>query len=232
MEMEVRTTMRRRSLFAVGLLALLVPAPLVWLDIGASGQDRVSAQTTETSHLEKEKRVMAVIDEMRRTGTTYLSVGERAGRMLRLMTEATGAKQVVEIGTSTGYSGLWFCLALQKSDGRLTTFEIDRDRAALAREHFKKAGVDHLVTIIEGNAHQTVTRLKDPIDIVFLDADKEGYVDYLNKLLPLVRPGGLILADNTNMTPAYVRAVENHPELETLYYTEGGARLGITLKKR
>ena len=67
--------------------------------------------------------------------------------------------------------------------------------------------------------------------MVFIDAEKEGYVDYLNKMLPLVRPGGLILAHNTNMVPDYVKAVTTNPDLETVFYMEGN-QLGVTLKKR
>jgi caffeoyl-CoA O-methyltransferase len=178
-----------------------------------------------------EKKVLAVLDEMQSTGKTFLSVGAVEGRMLRLLTEAADAKSVVEIGTSTGYSGLWFCLALQSTGGKLTTFEIDRDRAELARGHFRKAGVEQLVTVIEGDAHQNITRLAGQIDVVFIDADKEGYVDYLSKLLPLVRPGGLILTDNVDNAPEYVKAVSENADLETLYYSDGEG-LGISLKKR
>jgi len=88
-----------------------------------------------------------------------------------------------------------------------------------------------MVTIIEGDAHQTVAKVKEPVDVVFIDADKEGYVDYLNKVLPLVRPGGLILGHNTNMVPDYIKAVTSNPDLETLLYNEGGG-LSVTLKKR
>ncbi len=178
-----------------------------------------------------EKKVLAVLDEMQSAGKTFLSVGSVEGRMLRLLAETAGAKSVVEIGTSTGYSGLWFCLALQSTGGRLTTFEIDHGRAELAREHFRKAGVEQLVTVVEGDAHKNVARLTAPIDVVFIDADKEGYLDYLNKLLPLVSPGGLILADNVGMAPEYRKAVSTNPELETLYYSDGEG-LGISLKKR
>jgi predicted O-methyltransferase YrrM len=69
---------------------------------------------------------------------TFLSVPEQDGKALRLLAEATDTKNVVEIGTSTGYSGLWFCLALQKSAGHLTAFEIDRQRAAEARSISRK----------------------------------------------------------------------------------------------
>jgi caffeoyl-CoA O-methyltransferase len=198
-------------------------------DLGAYlGSPAAAPPSTNT---EAEKRVLAVLDEMEQTGKTYMSVDQNKGRMLRLLTEATGAKHVVEIGTSTGYSGLWFCLALQKTGGRLTTFEIDPGRAAIARGHFKKAGVDQLVTVVEGDAHQTLAQVKEPVDVVFLDADKGGYPDYLNRLLPLVRPGGLILADNVNMSAAYLKAVTTNAALETLFWGSG-RDLGVTLKKR
>jgi predicted O-methyltransferase YrrM len=147
-----------------------------------------------------------------------------------VLAESTGAKQVVEIGTSTGYSGLWFCLALQPTGGHLTTFEIDHGRAMEARTHFQEAGVSDMVTIVEGDAHKNVSQVKGPIDLLFIDADKEGYVDYLNRLLPLVRPGGLIVAHNIDMVPEYVSAVNANPKLETIFYMEGGG-MGITLKK-
>ena len=99
-----------------------------------------------------------------------------------------------------------------QTGGRLTTFELDPGRAATAAAHFKKAGVDRLVTIVQGDAHQNIKRLKDPIDILFIDADKEGYVDYLNQLLPLVRPGGLILAHNVDMAPDYVAAIARNAD--------------------
>ena len=109
----------------------------------------------------------------------------------------------------------------------MITFEIDPGRAAQAREHFRKAGVAQLVTVVEGDAHKTVTQLQEPIDLVFIDADWGGYTDYLNKLLPLVRPGGLILAHNAESVPDYVKAVTTRPDLETVFVGPS-----ITLKKR
>ena len=82
---------------------------------------------------EPEQKILSVLEAMRKEGRTYLSVPPEDGRALRLLAEAAGAKTVVEIGTSTGYSGLWFCLALQATGGHLTTFEIDPGRAAAAR---------------------------------------------------------------------------------------------------
>jgi caffeoyl-CoA O-methyltransferase len=179
---------------------------------------------------EAEKKILAVLDGIVKSHHTYLSVPMQDGRALRLLAESSGAKNIVEIGTSTGYSGLWFCLALQSTGGHLTTFELDHGRATMARGHFKEAEVDNLVTIVEGDAHQNVAKLKGPVDIAFIDADKDGYIDYLNKVLPLVRPGGLILAHNVEMVPEYVKAVTTSPDLETIFYMEGGG-LALTLKK-
>jgi caffeoyl-CoA O-methyltransferase len=206
-------------------------ALLLTLTLSVVAQDQPQPASSAASATEAEKKILAVLDDMVRLRQTYLSVPKEDGQALRLLTEVADAKNVVEIGTSTGYSGLWFCLALQKTGGRLTTFEIDRGRAADARANFKKAGVDQMVTVIQGDAHQQITKLKGPIDVVFIDADKEGYIDYLNKLLPLVRPGGLLLAHNTNMIPDYVKAVQAKPELETIFYTDGNG-LVVTLKKR
>jgi len=182
---------------------------------------------------EEEKMILNILEDMNANQSAgMMNVPQTDGRLLRILTEAVGAKHVVEIGTSNGYSGIWFCLALRTTGGKLTTHEIDARRAALARENFKRAGIDNLVTLVEGDAHETVKNLKEPIDILFIDADKEGYIDYLNKLLPLVRPGGLILAHNVPGTaPDYVKAVTTNPDLETVFY-EQGAGVGVTLKKR
>jgi predicted O-methyltransferase YrrM len=183
---------------------------------------------------DSEQKILAALDEMRRS-ERYANVSETDGRLLRLLTEAVGAKRVVEIGTSTGESGLWFALALRKTGGRLSTHEIDVERAKIARENFDRAGIAKLITLIEGDAHETVLQHKRAIDVVFLDADKEGYVDYLDKLLPLVRPGGLIIAHNMNRRqadPRYVEAVTKNPSLETSFLLLEGSGVGVTMKKR
>ncbi|UCD28632.1 MAG: class I SAM-dependent methyltransferase [Planctomycetota bacterium] len=202
-------------------------------------QDDTGTSITESTAAPKdeaEKKLLDVLDDMdRNQRRSMMNVPTKDGRLLRLLTEATGAKHVVEIGTSNGYSGIWFCLALRTTGGKLTTFEIDADRASKARENFKRAGVDKMVTLNQGNAHELVTKLEESIDVLFLDADKEGYVDYLNQLLPLVRPGGLVVAHNINprqADPKYVKAITTDPALETLFVHKDGTGVGVTLKKR
>jgi caffeoyl-CoA O-methyltransferase len=179
---------------------------------------------------EQEKKILSVLEDLDRNQSRgMMNVPQQDGRILRLLTEAVGAKHVVEIGTSNGYSGIWFCLALRTTGGKLTTHDIDEGRASLARENFKRAGVDNMVTLVMGDAHETVTRIKEPIDILFIDADKEGYTDYLEKLLPLVRPGGLILSHNINSTGQdFIDAITKNPDLETVQ-AQG---VTVTLKKR
>lgn len=177
---------------------------------------------------EAEKRILEVAESVER----HLNVPREDGRLIRLLAESIGAKTAVEFGTSTGYSGLWFALALRKTGGKLTTYEYDLGRAETARANFERAGVAGLITVVVGDAHQTARNLQGPIDIVFIDADKEGYRDYLDKVLPHVRPGGLILAHNIgriSQNPAYMDAVTNNPALETIKIN---AEMAVTLKKR
>ncbi|MBI4905617.1 MAG: class I SAM-dependent methyltransferase [Acidobacteria bacterium] len=225
-------TSYRQSFFL--LLALSLAATLTAQPPGRpGGKGRRGAVLTNQPQArnDAEKRILTTMEGIVASHNNYLSVPVSDGMALRLLAEAAGAKNIVEVGTSTGYSGLWLCLALRSTGGHLTTFELDHGRATMAAGHFKEAGVDKLVTIIEGDAHANVTKLKGPIDLVFIDADKEGYLDYLTKLLPLVRPGGLILAHNIDSATDYVQAVSRNPELETIFYMQGGG-LGVTVKKR
>jgi len=220
--------MSYKTISKIAAMVILAMAVCLIAQKGESGPDVVRMQ---------EMKILSVLEEILHDKySVMLSVPPEDGRVLRLLAEATDAKKVVEIGTSNGYASIWFCLALRATGGKLTTFEIDPERVSLARENFKRAGVDKLVTIIEGDAHEKVKMLKEPIDIVFIDADKGGYLDYLNKLLPLVKPGGLIIAHNTtdagSLMQDYLEVVTTNPELETIFLHEQTTGIGVTLKKR
>lgn len=219
---------RAASILVVAGVASMLAFFLMAQRRGSAG---VPAEQAPLAKSPTEKRILDALQRIRSAGEVYLEVPVEDGRMLRLMTEAVNAKNVVEIGTSTGYSGLWLSLALKNTGGKLTTFEMNHGRAMQARRHFEEAGVQDIVTLIEGDAHSNVAQLKGPVDVVFIDADKGGYVDYLNKIRPLVRPGGVIMAHNIEMAPDYVKAVTTNPDLETAFYMQGRG-LSITLKKR
>ncbi|MFQ5505296.1 MAG: O-methyltransferase [Planctomycetota bacterium] len=181
-----------------------------------------------------EKKILGVLAELDKQRRGNMNVPIEDGRLLRILCRTSRAKNVVEIGTSNGYSAIWICLGLRSTGGKLTTFEIDPERAKRAEANFERAGVEDLAAIVLGDAHETVKNLADPIDILFLDADKAGYIDYLEKLLPLVRPGGLVLAHNMNRPrpdPRFVKAITSNPDLETIFVHMSGAGMGVTLKK-
>jgi caffeoyl-CoA O-methyltransferase len=183
-----------------------------------------------------EQKILGVVEELAMADVSNLLVPLEDGRLLRMLAESTGAKNVVEIGTFNGYSALWFCMALRTTGGKIITHEISAKNAAMARENLAKAGVADMVTIVEGDAHETVAKLKGPIDILFIDADKPGYADYLKKLLPLVRPGGFVIAHNTTNTarqmPDYFTAVTTDPGLDTIFLGQHSVGIGVTIKKR
>ena len=204
---------------------------------GREASSRRRYSRPEPLSAEAEKKIMAVLDDLdknQRRG--MMNVPVKDGELIRMLTRSTRARRVVEIGTSNGYSGIWFCLALKSTGGKLITYEINERRANLAKDNFKRAGVDDIVTLVEGDAHENVKKLEGPIDILFLDADKSGYMDYLKKLLPLVRPGGLILAHNTTNAGSdmqdYLKAVTTNPDLQTLFLHKDGRGMGVTLKIR
>jgi len=186
---------------------------------------------------EAEQRIITVMDEMQDKRSRGMgNVYPEDGRLLRMFTEALAAKHVVEVGTANGYSAMWFCLALRTTGGKLTTHEIDPQRIALAKENFQRARVEDLVTLVEGDAHQTITKLSGPLDVVLLDAEKEGFTDYLKKLLPLVRSGGLIIAhDSTghaDQMPDYFQAIASNADLETVFVDASHWGMCITRKMR
>jgi predicted O-methyltransferase YrrM len=163
----------------------------------------------------------------------YLNVSRDDGRMLRIFTELANAKKAVELGTSTGYSAIWIALALRRTGGRLTTFEIDGKRAAMAAANFKRAGVDGLIEIVVGDAHKEAAKVDGPLDFAFSDADKEGYLTYFKDLAPKLRTGGVYISDNMAIPapdPAYVRAITTDPNYETVFFNMHRTGTAVTYK--
>jgi caffeoyl-CoA O-methyltransferase len=182
-----------------------------------------------------ERTILSVIQDVgenQRSGN--MLVPEEDGRLLRVLSAATDAKHVVEIGTSVGYSGLWFALALTTTGGKLTTFDIDPDRLDQAKRNFQRAGVADRITTVLGDAHDEVKTLSGPVDVLFLDADKEGYLDYLQKLRAAVRANGLIVAHNMvypKPDPRFIEAITTDSSLETVFLNMHAAGVAVTLKK-
>jgi caffeoyl-CoA O-methyltransferase len=215
-------------------ITALTAATTISFTSGAA-QSRRQPMRPEQPVRPDEARIMAVIEKLTPQIGPMLSVPPDDGRFLRIMAESIGAKNVVEIGTSNGYSALWMSMALKNTGGKLTTFDIDPEKVKMARVNFKEAGVDGFITVVEGDAHQKIKDLKGPIDMVFIDAEKEGYADYLKQLLPLVRPGGLILAHNVTgqrrQMQDFIEAITTNPDLATAFANPTDRGMSVTLKK-
>jgi caffeoyl-CoA O-methyltransferase len=125
-----------------------------------------------------------------------MMVGALEGRFLEMLVFASGARQVLEIGTFSGYSSIAMAAGLA-AGGRIVSCELSADHAAIAREHIAASPYADVIEVVEGPALDTVARLPGPFDLVFIDADKGGYAGYLEAVLPKLSPGGVVAVDNT-----------------------------------
>ena len=131
----------------------------------------------------------------RRMEFPQMVVGPLEGAFLKMMTQVSGAKRVLEIGMFTGYSALCFAETLPK-DGIVITCEIDDEAAALARTYFARSPHGKKIDVRMGPALETMRSLSGPFDLIFIDADKTNYVNYYHRALDLLSPTGIILIDN------------------------------------
>jgi caffeoyl-CoA O-methyltransferase len=131
-------------------------------------------------------------------GMPAIQVGISEGKLLTLLTRLAGARKVVEVGTLAGYSALRIARALP-TDGKLWTLELEPKHARIAQDNLEAAGLWNRVKVLIGPALASLKTIENeaPFDVVFLDADKEGYLDYARWAHANLRPGGLLLADNS-----------------------------------
>jgi predicted O-methyltransferase YrrM len=141
----------------------------------------------------------AALRESERAGLPSINVSATEGKLLQMLVEISGTRRVLEIGTLGGYSAIHFARALP-DDGALISLELDENHAEVARRNVERAGLSDKVEVRVGDARQGLERLiengEGPFDLIFIDADKEGYPEYLGWSLRLSRPGTLILGDN------------------------------------
>jgi predicted O-methyltransferase YrrM len=122
-------------------------------------------------------------------------VDAEVGALLRTLAMAAGAMRILEIGTAIGYSGIWLAGALSDG-GSLLTMEMDAARAREARDNFERAGLADRVNVIVGDAQRMLAKVAGPFDVIFQDGDKQLYSPLLDRLVTLLRPGGLLITDN------------------------------------
>ena len=125
-----------------------------------------------------------------------LAAGPDSAAFLNLLIRTKGARNVVEVGTSIGYTALWLGEAVRDAGGRVVGMESLDSKHAEALSNLKRAGLDDVVDVRLGDAKQIVNDIDGPIDLAFLDAWKDDYVDYFDALLPKLSIGGCVVADN------------------------------------
>jgi predicted O-methyltransferase YrrM len=159
----------------------------------------------------------AVLDDIARDGQAkgLPLVDAEVGALLRVLATAIGAVRILEIGTAIGYSGIWLARALPPG-GMLLTMELNPERAQVARANFSRAGLEDRAHILVGNADRLLAKVSGPFDLVFQDGDKGLYTPMLDRLVGLIRPGGLLVTDNVlwsgEVVPGFVEHPEHNPE--------------------
>jgi len=210
-------------------------------DLRAQLHDYVSDNFVQEDDL-----LQTVRDETARHGLPLINLDPYEGRMLQVLVAMSGAKTVIEIGTLAGYSGIWIARGLPV-DGKLITIEKSSKHAHLARSHFEQAGLSDKVTVYQGNALQILHKIASdaPYDMVFIDADKPNYSNYLEWVVDNLRIGGTVMAHNAFwagriLAPnngndqgmiAFNDLLANHPQLQSTILEVGdGLAIGVKVR--
>ena len=196
--------------------------------------DELETQST----LEKSRKIdVAPEDRM-------LAITKETGELLNMILRLKNAKNMLEVGMSTGYSTIWCAEVISEQLGKIITIEQNPSKIKRAKENFQKAGVTDTITIKNGSAIQILTELnseqkyKDFFDFVLIDADKENVIKYFDLIFPMVSVGGLIVTDNM-LYPEKYRAsmkkfsnyLKENPKLRTITLSIGnGEEITIKLK--
>jgi predicted O-methyltransferase YrrM len=166
------------------------------------------------------------------------NVTETDGRLLHDLILERGYKRALEVGTSTGHSGIWQAWALSKTGGSLLTVEIEEFRHLAAVRNFKSAGLDTFIDARLGDAHALVETIEGPFDFIFIDADQNWTLNYFEALLPKLAPGGCFAVHNV-VSLGYMKGVRDFLErvrsldfMETRIEPSSGGGISLSFKNR
>ena len=143
-----------------------------------------------------EKGIVEILKNLEKTSEQFWNIPQTTAQFLHIVVRSTNAKKILEIGTSNGYSGIYFAEALSHVNGRLYTIESHKKRFELARYNFEQSGLTPFIQQIFGHAPEILSQIEETFDLIFLDATKMEYKSYIEVLLPKLKPGGLIISDN------------------------------------
>jgi len=180
--------------------------------------------------LEKQAKFEEEYQDKVERSERMLSITRNIGLFYNIFLRSTGAKNILEIGTSVGYSTIWFAEALRENLGtKIISLEQDSKKIERAKKNFVTAGIEQYIEILQGDALETLSKISNQkeslskFDFIFIDADKERYIQYFDMSLPLLKKGGVIGADNivyperfNEMMKDYVNHVKNTPNVRTV----------------
>lgn len=175
-----------------------------------------------------------VLAELEKTQKDFWNISRATANFLSMLIKISNAKNVVEVGTSNGYSGIWIANALKETGGKLTTIEFWEKRIVLAQENFKTCEVDDIITIKQGEACDVLAQIDFEIDFAFIDANKSEYIKYFDIIGPKLKKGGIITADNITSHPEKVADFVEKIKADPNYQVEildlpGGLLVGYKL---
>lgn len=181
-----------------------------------------------------------LLEELEKTQKDFWNIARSSANFLNMLIKISGAKNIVEVGTSNGYSGIWIAKALKETGGHLTTIEYYEKRINLALENFKKCEVDDIITIKQGSACDVLEELcsdeKFLIDFAFIDANKGEYIKYFEIIDTKLKKGGIIAADNitshADKVAVFVDKIKASPDYQVeILDLPGGMLLAYKLIK-
>ena len=167
-----------------------------------------------------------VLLELEKTRKEFWNIDRNTANFLNMLIKIHNSKNVLEIGTSNGYSGIWLADALRHTGGKLTTIEFWDKRRSVAMDNFKKCGLDDIIDARIGSALLILDEMRSEIeqgrgelfDLVFVDANKLEYIEYFHRIDPLLKSGGIIAADNTishaKKVEPYLKELLEHPSYQ------------------
>ena len=173
-----------------------------------------------------------------------LAIGRDTGIFYNILLRNMKAKNILEIGMSAGYSTIWFADAISEQDGKIITIDHDEQKIERAKNNFEEAGVDNFIEIRKGDALEVLSEIckkypQEFFDFVFIDADKERYIQYFDSVFPLVKPSGVVGADNIlyperfqKLTSRYVEHVRKNPKIRSVTIPiDNGEEISLKLSK-
>lgn len=209
------------------IISILLPS--LWILLISTG----NAQTDSSSNPELDKKVEAFLKDSSGEWRD-MNVPAADGQLLYDLIIENNYTKALEIGTSTGHSGIWIAWALSKTGGKLITIDISESRHKEALENFKKAGLSEYIDARLADAHELVPELEGPFDFVFSDADKGWYKNYFIAVYPKLKSGGCFTAHNVSNRMSGIKDfldyVESLPDMKTTINSSSSSGVSISYK--